>query len=58
MHQRGRLERLPRLLIGEPRRGQLPQFVIDQRQELLGSPRVALGGGVEDGGDLVHRSAA
>ena len=32
MHQRRRLQRLPRLLLGQLRGRQLPQFVIDQRQ--------------------------
>ena len=36
MHQGRRLQRLPRLLLGQLRRRQLPQLVIDQRQKLLG----------------------
>ena len=39
MHQRRRLQRLPRLLLGQLRRRQLPQLVIHQRQELLGGLR-------------------
>ncbi len=36
------LERLARLLVREPQGCQLPQLVVDQRQQLLGGPRVAL----------------
>ena len=36
-----RLQRLPRLLLGQLRRRQLPQFVVDQRQQLLGRRRIA-----------------
>ena len=41
MHQSRRLQRLPRLLLRELRRGQLSQLVIDQRQELLGGVWIA-----------------
>jgi hypothetical protein len=32
VNQRGRLKRLPGLLLGQPLRCQLPQLVVDQRQ--------------------------
>ena len=41
MHQRRRLQRLSRLLMGQLLPGQAPQFVIDQRQELAGRGRIA-----------------
>src|SRR5262249_32325997 len=44
--QGGGLQRLPGRLLGQPLRGQFPQFVVDERQQLLGSVRVA----VLDGG--------
>ena len=42
VHQGRGLQRLPRLLLGQFLRGQLPQFVVDQRQKLLGGSRIAL----------------
>ena len=36
MHQRRRLQRLSGFLLSQFRRRQFPQFVVDQRQELLG----------------------
>ena len=42
MHQRRGLQRLARLLLGHLGGGQLPQFLVDQRQELLGRLRFAL----------------
>ena len=48
------LERLARLLLGQPLRGQLAQLVVDQRQQLLGGVRVALLDGGQDAGDLAH----
>ncbi len=42
-------------LSGEPLRGQLAEFVVDQRQELLGCLRVAVLDGREDALDVVHR---
>src|SRR5262249_46372830 len=42
VNQRGRLERLPGLLLGQLLSGQLAQLVVDQGQELLGRPGVAL----------------
>ena len=55
--QGGGLERLARLLLGQPLRRQLAQLVVDQRQQLLGGVRVALLDGVEHLGDRVHRQA-
>ena len=54
MHQRRRLQRLPRLLVGQLRRRQLPQLVIDQRQELLGRRRIAGIDLRQDAGDVGH----
>ena len=48
------LERLARLLLGQPLRRQLAQLVVDQRQELLGGGRVALLDGGQDAGDVAH----
>ena len=52
--QRRGLQRLPGLLLGQPLRGQLAQFVVDQRQELLRGVRVALLDGGQDAGDVIH----
>ena len=52
--QGGRLERLPRLLLGQLLGRQLAQLVVDQRQELLGGVRVALLDGGQDAGDVGH----
>jgi len=35
-------------------RGELAQLVVDQRQQLLGSVRVALPDGIEDASHLIH----
>ena len=56
VHQVGRLEALPRGLAGEPLGGQPAQFLVDQGQELLGGPRVALLDRREDVRDVAHRS--
>ena len=42
VHQRRGLERLPRLLLGQLGSGQFSQFVIHQRQQLLGRAWVAV----------------
>ncbi len=42
MDEGGRLERLARRLLRHPLGGQLAQFIVDQRQKLLGRLRVAL----------------
>ena len=54
MHQRRRLQRLPRLLLGQLRGRQLPQLVIDQRQQLLGGLRIALLDLRQDAGHIGH----
>ena len=41
MHQRCGLERLVRLLLGHLRSSQLAQFLVDERQELLGGRGIA-----------------
>jgi hypothetical protein len=48
------LQRLPRFLVGQPLGRQLPQFVIDQRQELAGGVPVARLDGREGGGNPSH----
>ena len=52
--QGGGLERLAGLLPGQPPGGELAQLVVDQGQELLGGPRLALLDRREDAGDVVH----
>jgi len=52
--QGGGVERLPRLLAGQLRRGQPAQLVVDQRQQLLRGVRVALLDSGKDPGDLAH----
>ncbi len=41
MHQCGRLQRLPGFLLSQFGRREFPQFVIDQRQQLLRRRRIA-----------------
>ena len=48
------LERLAGLLLGQPLRRQLPQLVVDQRQELLGGLWVALLDGRQDSSHFTH----
>src|SRR5262245_27750418 len=55
VHQRRGLERLSRLLVRQLRGGQLPQFVIDERQELLGGLRIAGVDLREDACHVAHR---
>ena len=50
----GGLEGLPRRLLGQAVGGELAQLVVDQRQQLLGSVRVALLDGRQDVGDITH----
>ena len=50
----GGLERLAGPLAGQLLRRQLAQLVIDQRQELAGGVRIAVGDGVQDARDLAH----
>ena len=53
--QGGGLQRLPGLLLGQLLGSELPQLLVDQRQELLGGVRIALLDGGQDAGNLVHR---
>jgi hypothetical protein len=56
MNQGRRLQRLPRLLVGQLRRGQLAQLLIHQREKLLdggGIPGVDL---QKNTSDVAHRS--
>jgi hypothetical protein len=39
----------------QPLRRQLPQFVIDERQQLIGRLRIALAHRVQDPGDVFHQ---
>jgi hypothetical protein len=55
MNERGGLERLPEFFLGQPLRGESSQFVVDERQELLGGLRIALLDGEQDASDFVHR---
>ena len=55
--QRGGLKRLAGILLGHLCSGQLPQFVVDQRQQLLGGGGVALFDGAEDMCDVAHGHA-
>ena len=54
MDQGRGLERLPGLLVGQPLCSQLPQFVVNQRQQLLGGSGIALLDGAKDAGDIAH----
>ena len=54
MHQRGGLQRLSGFLIGHADDGQLAQFLIDQRQQLIGRLRIARINGVEQLGNVGH----
>src|SRR5262249_21313234 len=54
--QGGRLKRLAGLLPGKVLSGQLPQLVVDQGEELLGRPGVALLDGGEEPAHVVHGS--
>src|SRR5262245_37554217 len=53
--QRGRLQGLARLLVGQPGRRELAQLVVDQRQQLLGRRRITLRDGGQDVGNITHR---
>jgi len=54
VHQRRRLQRLSRLLLGEAGGGELAELVIDQRQQLLGGQRIAGLGRLQDLRDFAH----
>ena len=56
INQGGRLERLARLLLGQLSGSQLPQLVIDQRQQVLRGGRIACLTAGEDTGDFGHRT--
>ena len=55
VNQRRGLQGLARLFLGHLLSGQAAEFLIDQRQKLLGRLWVALLDGRKDSGDLVHR---
>jgi hypothetical protein len=55
VHQRSCLKRLARLFLGQPLRSQPAQFVVDERQMLLGGLWIAVLGGGENAGDFAHR---
>ena len=54
MHERGRLESLPRRFICQTARGELAQFIINERHQILRSTAVAAADGVEDAGGVGH----
>lgn len=54
MDERRGLESLAGLFLGQSVDRQLAQFVVDQRQELLGGVRIALLHGGQDSCDLTH----
>src|SRR5262249_8816219 len=54
--QGGRVERLARPLVGELPRRELAELVVDERQELLGSERVAGRSGIQELGQVGHRA--
>ena len=54
MHDRGGLERLAWLLVGQLGGGQLTQFLVDERQQLVGGGWVAGFGLRQDMCDITH----
>ena len=54
MHQRGGLEGLAWFLLGQLLGGEFAQFIVDQRQELLGSVRITLLDGRQDARNFTH----
>src|SRR5262245_229613 len=54
MYQRRGLQSLPRFLAGQLSRRQLPQLVIDQRQEFFGRLRISRLDLRQDAGDIGH----
>ena len=54
MHQRRRLQGLSQFFIGQAHRRQLAQFLIDQRQQLVGGLRFTCFNGVEPASDVGH----
>src|SRR5262245_32101602 len=57
VNERGGLERLPRFLLGQLRGRQLPQLIVNQRQELFRGVWIATFDGAQDACDVVHGSA-
>ena len=54
MHERGGLERLARFFMSHFFEGEPPQFLIDQRQQLLGGLLLAALNLAQDSRDLAH----
>ena len=54
MHESRGLQRLSGFLIGHPDDGELAQFLIDQREQLIGRLRIARINGAEQLGDVGH----
>jgi hypothetical protein len=52
MHKCRRLERLSRFFLCQPLRREFAEFVVNERQQLLGSVRFALFDGGQDAGDI------
>ena len=55
VHQRGRLQGLTGLFVGQFLDRELAQLVVDERQELLARVPIALLDGVQDLGNVTHR---
>src|SRR5262245_48640791 len=54
VNQRRRLKRLPRLLLGQSHGSEVAQFVVDQRQELVGGRRITLLNGTQNARYFAH----
>ncbi len=54
MYQRGRLQSLAGLFVGQLRGGELAQLVVDQWKELLGGLGVAVFDGGQELGEVGH----
>src|SRR5258708_30956075 len=54
MHQRRRLERMPRGFTGHFVRRQPSEFLINDRKQFIGCFRVAVFDGLKDVGDVTH----
>ncbi len=54
VNQGGRLEGLPRSLMSQPGGSQLPQFIVDQWQELIGGGRHPTLNRAQNPGDVAH----
>jgi len=55
MNQGRGLQGLPRFFLRQPSAGQFPQFLVHERQQLLGGVRVTLLDGRQDAGDFAQR---